>query len=327
MAGECGCARDAFLAARAFTRLIFQGLTQGEPESAAHAATMMGFCYRRGPCSLDPVEAHAWFTVALAFGVDDRVQIPVIRSKLAKTMTPDELARTGKRADEIFAPFASLLKTKEREEAPPAQSPVSYGTAFFVSPDGHAVTNQHVVDGCRTIAVGGAKATVVVADDGSDLAILSTSTARKEFAVFRDVGNVNAGESVVVFGYPLTVVLGSPDPTVTTGIVSSLTGPSADRRLMQVTAPMQPGNSGGPVLDSSGRIIGVAVSTMSTVKLANYTGAIPQNVNYAIKAPAVRALLESYEVPFQTAKTSETLDVPSIAARARSYTAQVECTR
>lgn len=94
-----------------------------------------------------------------------------------------------------------------------------------------------------------------------------------------------------------------------------------------MTAPIQPGNSGGPLLDSSGHVIGVVVSTLSTVGVANATGAIPQNLNFAIKAPAVRAMLESNEIPFQTAKSVQKLEVSEVAARAHRYTAQVECTK
>ncbi len=74
----------------------------------------------------------------------------------------------------------------------------------------------------------------------------------------------------------------SSDLNVTTGVVSALAGPGNNRRLIQITAPIQPGNSGGPVLDQSGHVVGVVVARLDALKLVQRTGRLPQNVNFAI---------------------------------------------
>ena len=90
-------------------------------------------------------------------------------------------------------------------------------------------------------------------------------------------------------GYPLRGALAS-GANVTVGNVSALAGPGDDRRLIQITAPVQPGNSGGPVLDSAGNAVGVAVAKLDAAAMARATGDIPQNVNFAVSARAARAL-------------------------------------
>jgi len=91
----------------------------------------------------------------------------------------------------------------------------------------------------------------------------------------------------VVAGYPLRGVLAS-GANVAAGNVAVLAGPGDDRRLIQITALVQPGNSGGPVLDSSGNAVGVVVSKLDAIAMAQATGDIPQNVNFAVSAGAGR---------------------------------------
>jgi uncharacterized protein len=93
-------------------------------------------------------------------------------------------------------------------------------------------------------------------------------------------GRRRQGDSVVALGYPLTGLLSS-DVNVTTGVISALAGVRSDTRFLQLTAPVQPGNSGGPLLDMSGHLVGVVSAKLNAVAVA--TGDIPQNVNFALK--------------------------------------------
>ena len=104
-------------------------------------------------------------------------------------------------------------------------------------------------------------------------------------------------------------------------------GPGDDRRVIQITAPVQPGNSGGPVLDGSGNVIGVVVARLNALKLAERTGRLPQNVNFAISGKAARAFLQAHKVPFERARSDGVLSSVDIAARARGFTVSVECQR
>ena len=101
--------------------------------------------------------------------------------------------------------------------------------------------------------------------------------------------------SVVAVGFPLPGLLAS-EANVTTGIVSALAGIGDDTRFLQMTVPVQPGNSGGPLLDLEGRVVGVVVGKLDAVKVASVTGDIPQNVNFAIKAGVLRSFLDASAV-------------------------------
>ena len=121
------------------------------------------------------------------------------------------------------------------------------GSGFVVSRGGHIVTNQHVVDGCGELRVAGGRAVLQASDFQSDLALLKLPTDLDLVLRFRDGRGIRAGEQVVVIGFPLQGLLAS-EPNVTTGAVSALAGLGDDRRYFQITAPVNPGSSGGPVL-------------------------------------------------------------------------------
>jgi S1-C subfamily serine protease len=135
---------------------------------------------------------------------------------------------------------------------------------------------------------------------------------------------VRVGQFVMVAGYPLRGLLSS-GINATTGNVSALAGPGDDTRLLQITAPVQPGNSGGPVLDQSGNVIGVVVSQLDSLEIARATGGIPQNVNFAIKGTVVRTFLEAKGVEFTTSPSTTRLDPAAVAERAAKSTILVEC--
>jgi S1-C subfamily serine protease len=99
---------------------------------------------------------------------------------------------------------------------------------------------------------------------------------------FRSGPDLRRGEEVVTYGFPLAGLLSS-GPTLTTGEVSALAGLRDNPRQFQISAPVQPGNSGGPLLDRSGNVVGVVVSKLDAQRVARSTGDIPQNVNFAIR--------------------------------------------
>jgi S1-C subfamily serine protease len=205
----------------------------------------------------------------------------------------------------------------------------SSGTGFVISPNGHIVTNNHVISGCGEIhgnLTGEATATlrVVSTDRFNDLALLQGPAASfREFAKIRD-RTVRSGDSVVAIGFPYHGLLTS-DFTVTTGIVSSLSGMMNDSRFLQITAPVQPGNSGGPLLDTSGQIVGVVSSKLDGIRFASVTGNIPENINFAIKTGALRDFLDNSVVPYQTAEPKADLKTPEIAGNARAHTLLITC--
>lgn len=173
------------------------------------------------------------------------------------------------------------------------QNSASSGTGFFLSKDGYIITNHHVIENARTIKVSGINddnktsytARVEISDKQNDLAILKITDA-----AFKPLANIpytfkyttsSVGEDCFVLGYPLISTMGT-DIKLTNGIISSKTGYEGNIAEYQMSAPVQPGNSGGPLFDKNGNIIGVVC--------AKHRDA--ENASYAIKASYIRNLVE-----------------------------------
>ena len=148
-------------------------------------------------------------------------------------------------------------KPATEEKKPESTEKVSQGTGFFVSSDGYAVTNAHVVEGCSAVRVISGLSVqvlsrVVARDAQNDLAILKIETKPGVSAALRT--GVRIGEPVSAFGFPLAGLLATGG-NFTTGNVSAVAGLGNDTRFLQISAPVQPGNSGGPLLDQSGNVV------------------------------------------------------------------------
>lgn len=206
----------------------------------------------------------------------------------------------------------------------------SSGSGFIVSTSGYLLTNHHVANGCSNLKIRDSSkieydVTVIATDARNDLALLQTSTAVSlPAATFRANGSVEAGENVVALGYPLAGVLAS-EVNVSFGYVSATAGLADDTSKLQISAPVQPGNSGGPLLDQSGNLIGVVVAKLDAIKVAKAIGDIPQNINFAIKGEVAQVFLNAHKVKFKTATAAKKLENTDIANRGRAFTVLVEC--
>ena len=217
------------------------------------------------------------------------------------------------------------------EPPDPRPAPRSFGTGFFVTADGYVLTNHHVVEECRSIAMltdrGAVPARVVRLDERNDLALLSVDSGSKvAFANFRAAPGIRAGDGVVVAGFPLPTVLQN-GLNVTVGNVSSLAGVGGNSALLQMTAPVQPGNSGGPLFDMSGNVVGVIVSKLDALGVAKETGDIPQNINFAVQGSVARLFLEAQGLRVSEKASASALAAGDVVDNARAYTFQVECRR
>ena len=204
-------------------------------------------------------------------------------------------------------------------------------TGFWISRFGHVVTNDHVLNRCTEMRVPGTLtgqriATIVARDNRNDLAVLKVDTRPKHIARFRSGQQIRLGEEIVVYGYPLRGLLAAGG-NLTIGIVSAKSGIRGDTRHLQITAPVQQGNSGGPLLDRSGNVVGVVMSKLDAVRVAKITGDIPQNINFAIKTPMVRAFLDVHDVPYETRASVQELKVVEVSDQAATFTVVVECWR
>jgi len=276
------------------------------------------------------IAAYMWFSLAAAQGDQDA---PRIRNEIAGMMTPAELAEAQKQAaawrpKKINAALAETTPRSHSSEKP--HSAATSGTAFFISQNGETLTNAHVVEGCQQIRVNGGTARLLARDGTNDLALLATDQHPAKWASWRL--SVRQGEDIVVYGFPLTGVLSSGG-NVVTGNVTALAGLEDDSRFLQISAPVQPGNSGGPLFDRFGNVVGVVVSKLNAIRIASATGDIPQNVNFAIKASVATAFLDAQRVTISTAPppppgyTLDALSTPDIAARAQVLAVQVVCTK
>jgi len=218
--------------------------------------------------------------------------------------------------------------------APGSAKPKSVGksgTGFVISASGHVVTNQHVISGCTDVRgnlTGEPAMTlrVVSGDEANDLALLQAppATPFKDFAKIRD-RSIRSGDSVVAIGFPFHGLLTS-DFTVTTGIVSSLSGILNNTRFLQISAAVQPGNSGGPLLDTNGQVVGMVSGKINALKFVRATGDIPENINFAIKTGAIRDFLDNSVVPYQVAEAKSEFKTAEIAGAARAFTLLITCT-
>lgn len=203
------------------------------------------------------------------------------------------------------------------------------GTGFVISNAGHVVTNNHVIKDCvgeiggNFVGESAASLRIVSTDEQNDLALLQTQERVAQVAVIRGAG-IHSGDSVIAIGFPFHGLLTS-DLTVTTGIINSLSGISNDSRFMQISAPVQPGNSGGPLLDTSGHLVGVVAEKLNALKIAKATGSIPENINFAIKTGALRDFLDNNVVSFRTAELISEMKTSEIASAARAYTMLISC--
>jgi TPR repeat protein len=289
------------------------------------------YAYGRG-VPQDYIMAHMWFNLAAA---SDNKDAASNRDFVATRMTATQIGEAQKRAAEWEAEHNVEAKTAAMAGAAPipdpSQKPVSEtfsGTAFFVSRNGNVLTNAHVVESCRQISlnaegqIGAAK--ILARDERNDLVLLATDLHPTQTVNWRL--QARQGEDVVVYGFPLTGVLASGG-NVATGNITALAGLADDSRFLQISAPVQPGNSGGPLLDRSGAVVGVVVAKLNALEVASATGDIPQNVNFAIKASVAAAFLDAQHVAHSESGGAGALSTPDIAERARSFTVQVICVR
>ena len=208
---------------------------------------------------------------------------------------------------------------------------VSTGSGFRVSRQGHILTNFHVVGGCAEVRVAPApnvpsrRVAASARNEPADLALLKEQAGRPS-AAFRLGRGVRPSARVLVAGYPLHDLL-SAGVKISAGSVAALAGPGDDHRLIQIAAPVQKGNSCGPVLDSAGNVVGVVVSKFNALKVARATGDIPQNVNFAVSARTARAILDSEGVAYATAPSDKPRSPEDVAAAARKFAVLVECWR
>jgi TPR repeat protein len=255
----------------------------------------------------DDVEAYKWFNLAAAGGDENAAKN---RSKLEMNMSREEIIEAQRRS-RTFVPREEDQpgsSSGDRLSAFPERSqpaPMSSGTGFFISEDGYLVTNEHVVKDSSQVrlvtADGLISAKVVKVDAANDLAILKAEG--KFFALpVASSRSVKLGATAATVGFP-NIGLQGFAPKLAKGEIGSLAGIQDDPRHFQISAPVQPGNSGGALVDERVNVIGVVVGKLSQRAALVTSGALAENVNYAVKSSFLLSFLES--LPDVAAKLKE----------------------
>jgi S1-C subfamily serine protease len=165
---------------------------------------------------------------------------------------------------------------------------VATGTCFAVAPDGLILTTYHLIQGARTITARFENGEELSAAQeqvsaNNDLALLRVNRPTPVYLSLSSLPNPRLGEPVFTLGFPAPSVLGA-EPKFTEGTVSALSGPGNEATFLQVSVPLQPGNSGGPLVNYRGEVVGIITATAAILPFLQKTGSLPQNVNFAVKA-------------------------------------------
>ncbi|WP_375166050.1 trypsin-like peptidase domain-containing protein [Rhizobium redzepovicii] len=208
-----------------------------------------------------------------------------------------------------------------------ADEPSSSGTGFAVTTDGWILTNAHVVQDCGRIEVKGKGDAADPRIDGiNDLAVVKIAAGEPLKPLAFRKSPTRLGEDIVAVGYPLATLL-ADSVKITTGNVNALAGIRNDTRYIQISTPIQPGNSGGPVVDRNGYLVGITSATLSK-KTADEIGITAQNVNFAIRASVAELFMQSQSLVDQAADTTENptaLSTADLADRVTPSVFQILC--
>ncbi|KKZ86238.1 trypsin-like peptidase domain-containing protein [Rhizobium phaseoli] len=226
-----------------------------------------------------------------------------------------------------FRVFWSAFFSAVLGSASLAESPTSSGTGFAVTSDGWLLTNAHVVQACKRVEVKGkGDAADPRIDATNDLALVKINAAEPlQPLVFRHAPT-RLGEDILAIGFPLATLL-SDSVKVTTGNVNALAGLRNDIRYIQISTPIQPGNSGGPVIDRDGFLMGITSATLSK-SIADEIGITAQNVNFAIRASVADLFLQSQSITGQSgdrAADQQSISTADLAEKITPSVFQILC--
>jgi S1-C subfamily serine protease len=204
----------------------------------------------------------------------------------------------------------NVIIPSEQKNTPPQVA--SQGTGFAISSEGHIVTAYHVIKGAQTIKVYLSKESFVVAqtlhsDPMNDLAILKIEKPTSSFLKVAPMRSVKTGDRVFTIGFPMSSLLGE-EAKYTEGVVSSLSGLKGASSFLQITVPVQPGNSGGALVNERGEVVGIITATAAILPFIEESGTLPQNINWAVKADYLRPLIELPEAEQKELNREQLID-------------------
>ncbi len=224
------------------------------------------------------------------------------RERLAKeTKERERLAKEARKKKEVEDAARIAIEKERRLAESKKLHPASSGSGFLVSREGHIVTNNHVIQGCQDIkarqATGIYKASMIGSDPVNDIAVLKADLKSDSYLKISE-SPAYLTQDVYVAGFPFGTSLSSRVKT-TKGIISSLSGISDNYAQVQIDAALQQGNSGGPIINEAGNVVGVAVAKLDLKFAIKNLGTIPENINFGVKASTLENLLIGTGVPYE----------------------------
>ncbi len=295
-----GVAKDYMEAVKWFRKAAAQ--------NHAQAQYWLGICYADGQgVAKDYVEGYRWGLLAAGQGVEGaRDGASVLEAR----MTREQIAE-GQALARNFKPRAVPVSGADSSAAGVLQTrPESSGTGFFITEDGYLITNEHVAGSGTQVrivtAAGILSAKVVKVDAANDLALMKVEGRFAPLPVASSRA-VEMGSTVATVGFP-NIGLQGFAPKLTKGEVAALTGARDDPRCFQISVPLQPGNSGGALVDERGNVVGVVAAKLDVAAAVATSGALPENVNYAVKSSFLLSFLESVPEVSARLKDSNTKD-------------------
>jgi S1-C subfamily serine protease len=279
-------------------------LKESAEQGCSSAQNNLAVCYHNGEgVAKDYVQAYKWYDLALAQGI---VYARTNLSLVERFMTPEQIADAQQLVRE-FSPRREIAEQKASSsgKSSTAENPKASGTGFFITDDGYLITNFHVVKDAAQVrlltSAGLIGAKVVRVDAANDLALLKVDVIPQGGADLPIAASrtINLGSTVATVGFP-DIGLQGFSPKLAKGEVASLSGSQDDPRYFQISVPVQPGNSGGALVDEHGNVVGIVAAKLSAQAALNASGELPENVNYAVKSSLLLSFLES--VPAVSAK-------------------------
>ncbi|WP_324752104.1 serine protease [Roseovarius sp. Pro17] len=275
-----------------------------------------------------------WSTVMLAANKRDAPILGAVSSSISTGHAPSiVVSENGRLETAILEMIAFVDEDLEKDEKGNSSGnsnqqnarPDGSGSGFFVSSDGYVLTNEHVVSGCREIEVNGENGELIEASEVFDLAILKARFGPDDAVAKFSSRPAKLNSDVTVVGYPYAGLLSGLN--VTRGSVSSLKGLRGEVTQMQISAPVQAGNSGGPVLAASGEVVGVVVSKLDAKIISDAIGDMPQNVNFAIRGEIAKLFLSQNGIDPTHGASGERLPPEELAGKAGLFTTFIQCKR
>ena len=308
----------------------------------AQAQAVLGYNYFYGAgLPIDYILAYKWLNLANA---SDEYELSNFLNDVRSNMTKGQVAIAQQMSREFVAVEENYSNRDVNDSGKQKLAKIKTGTGFVLNSKGHVATSYHVVNDCQQIKAKklpnvetkpwdidwdtGRRNYIHVKllsyDKANDLAILAFPGEYNNYAYLETKNTLQLGSQVVVAGYPVPEVL-SDNLRISVGEVNSLVGIKGDDSKYQISASIQKGNSGSPLLNKVGSVVGVIHSTIDSDKYIKHTGDLPQHLNFAVDIKYLVELLESSKIAFSSREKSTEESIDSVASIAKKYTTVIEC--